>query len=73
MEKPILEDNASLPWLDFPWIDRLRDFLCRTDAKIELTDAWTQQRQGAGDKSLMDHFWADKTLTPQDLKHINYC
>ena len=21
----------------------------------------------------MDHFWADKTLNSQDLKHINHC
>ena len=39
LEKPILEDTASLSWLDHPWMDRLREFLFQTDAKIKLTDA----------------------------------
>ena len=73
LEKPTLEDTEPLRWMDHPWIDRPREFPHHTDAVIELTDAWSQKPQREGDKFLMDAFWADKTLSTQELKHINYC
>jgi hypothetical protein len=69
----VLTDTRTLPYIDIPWFDTLRQYLANINGRVEITEAWRQTSQREQDTFLMENFLDSKAFTPKDLKILNAC
>jgi hypothetical protein len=69
----VLENTQPLPYMRFPWIDSLRQYLYQISGTIKLTEPWLQTKQRKGDSFIMEEMLQSKRFTDSELSMIYNC
>jgi hypothetical protein len=69
----VLEDTQPLPYMRFPWINSLRQYLYQISGKIQMTEPWVQTTQRKGDTFIMEEMLKSKRFTDHELSLIYNC
>lgn len=68
-----LEYTAPLPYVNFPWIDSLRQYLYQASGILKMTTPWLPTKQRQGDSFIMDKMTQSKRFKDSELRTINNC